>query len=155
MLITIDEFLKHTKCIVLHHPRKLNWIAWMERIARSWIARQRRIVCLVDWRRLAAFDYVTAALKHTQTVGLYMAKLIGSLPSSRAKGISIVGHSLGAHVAGYCGNALNGSIRLIYGNNHEFGFRNILQVSYSFFSVHANRSRSSRAIFYVSHSGKS
>lgn len=89
-------------------------------MARVWITKHRQIVCLVDWQRLASFDYVTASTKHTQTVGFYMAKLMGPLPSSRFKEISIVGHSLGAHVAGYCGDALNGSIGFIYGNLHEF-----------------------------------
>lgn len=102
-------------CTHTHTHSFAKWLAWMERMARIWSIQQRRIVCLVDWQRLAAFDYGTASLKHTQTVGLYMAKLIGSLPSSRSKGISIVGHSLGAHVAGYCGSALNGSIQFIYG----------------------------------------
>lgn len=89
----------------------------MERTARVWITNHHRIVCLVDWRRLAAFSYLVASRKHTQVVGLYMAKLMGSLPLSRLKEISIVGHSLGAHVAGYCGKALNGSIGIIYGNS--------------------------------------
>lgn len=44
-----------------------------------------------------------------------MAEMINALPMFHLKEISIVGHSLGAHVAGYCGEALNGSIRFIYG----------------------------------------
>lgn len=121
--------------------------AWMERIARVWSTKHQRVICLVDWRRLAAFDYATASLKHTQTVGFYMAKLIGSMPLSRIKKISIVGHSLGAHVAGYCGQALNGSIQYIYGNLLTF-LRKTRDKIINFFS-RPHRSRSGRSTVHA------
>lgn len=107
----------------------------MERIARAWSANHKRSVCLVDWHRLAAFNYAIVSLKYTQIVGEYMAKLIESLrPSTHLADISIVGHSLGAHVAGYCGQALNGSIGFIYGS---FSSVVVKTIKFDSFFVHS------------------
>lgn len=86
----------------------------MQQTAVNWIRHNNRTVCLVDWRRLAATEYTLAARKYTRMIGLYIAELIQSQNFDPNETI-IVGHSLGAHIAGYCGAALNGTLKVIYG----------------------------------------
>lgn len=88
--------------------------AWMERVGRVWSNIEDRNVCLVDWRRMANTLYHRAAEEHTVTVGRYIAQFIKQM-YIKPEETSIVGHSLGAHVAGFCGKALNGKLAAIYG----------------------------------------
>jgi pimeloyl-ACP methyl ester carboxylesterase len=97
---------------------------WFDDVNKTWvkttIADYVKFVdtnaCAVDWSMLARVDYAQAASR-TQKVGQHLAKFIELL---RDNGISfndvtIVGHSMGAHIAGFAGEALKGSIREIIG----------------------------------------
>lgn len=88
----------------------------MQQMAITWIKNQDRTVCLVDWRNFAAMTYYqNVAVKYTKTVGFYLAELIES-QNFNPEDVILVGHSLGAHICGFCGNKLNGAINTIYGN---------------------------------------
>lgn len=87
--------------------------------AENWIKQENRAICLVDWRGLARGNYGKVARVHTKIVGTYMAELIQSQNFSADQTI-LVGHSLGAHVCGFCGKAMDGSIKTIYGILYYF-----------------------------------
>lgn len=93
--------------------------------AETWTKQENRVVCLVDWRGLAVGMYGKTATVHTKIVGSYIVELIQSQNFS-ADQVVLVGHSLGAHICGFCGKALNGSVKTIYG-------RNLIHVIFSVF----------------------
>lgn len=77
-------------------------------------------VCGVDWHKLSQTPYKIAAELNTKIVGRYMTEFIQMLIENGvdANDISIAGHSLGAHIAGFAGQYLNnGNVTLgrIYG----------------------------------------
>lgn len=86
----------------------------MNRTAKAWIESESRAVCLVDWRWLARTFYETTSRKYVAMVGWYVAEMI-RVQRFDPKTTIIVGHSLGAHIAGVSGYALNGSLSQIYG----------------------------------------
>lgn len=88
--------------------------AWMNRTAMVWIEFETRAVCLVDWQWLARTFYITTARKYVGMVGSYLAELI-QVQKFDPKTTIIIGHSLGAHIAGVSGYNLNGSLKQIYG----------------------------------------
>lgn len=71
----------------------------------------------VDWKSLAGCDYVTSSQINVEKVGKVIAKLILFLfdVGFRIENMHVIGHSLGAHVAGYCGKSLNGLLGKITG----------------------------------------
>lgn len=92
--------------------------AWMKRMALNWINHEERTVCLVSWGNLAKSNYLRAAKSHTKIVGSYLAKLIKSQKLNPSETI-VVGHSLGAHISGFCGKELNGALKAIYGEGYQ------------------------------------
>lgn len=61
----------------------------------------------VDWQAIASNANYFAAASQTRDVGLSTAEIIDYLISERdvdPKTIQIIGHSLGAHAAGYAGS---------------------------------------------------
>ena len=65
-------------------------------------------VIVVDWRGGSLPMYSQAAA-NTRLVGLEIAQLIESLVANagaRAEDFHVIGHSLGAHIAGYCGESV-------------------------------------------------
>ncbi|XP_059168806.1 inactive pancreatic lipase-related protein 1-like [Physella acuta] len=71
-------------------------------------------VILVDWSAGAVTTY-TQAKANTQLVGAQIGLLINQLVGKynvKAKDIHIIGHSLGAHIAGYAGQRVKGLGRI-------------------------------------------
>lgn len=64
-------------------------------------------VIIVDWGHGAGIPY-TQATANTRVVGAYIAKLIQELSTvgPSLADFHIIGHSLGAHIAGYAGERL-------------------------------------------------
>lgn len=62
--------------------------------AQNWYDATNRTICLVDWRQMASYNYVTAARKHTQIVAKYIAEFMNA-HNIQAKETILVGHSLG------------------------------------------------------------
>lgn len=74
-------------------------------------------VVLVDWEEGAKIPYPQAAA-NARIAGAEIAKLIEHLHETRGFDYSlahVIGHSLGAHVAGYAGEKVNGSLGRISG----------------------------------------
>lgn len=71
----------------------------------DWVRYTDTTACGVDWSKLSTGDYVRAALRNAHLAGFWLARLLVSLsmvglPFHR---VTISGHSLGAHVAGFAG----------------------------------------------------
>lgn len=74
-------------------------------------------VIIVDWGHGSGWPY-TQAVANTRVVGAEVAKMVEFLISRSNGDISrfhFIGHSLGAHVSGYAGEALNGRVGRITG----------------------------------------
>ncbi|NXL83038.1 LIPE lipase, partial [Alectura lathami] len=74
-------------------------------------------VVVVDWLSLAHQLY-TDAVNNTQIVGKSIARLLDWLqenPLFQLKNVHLIGYSLGAHVAGFAGNHVHGTIGRITG----------------------------------------
>ncbi|NXW51379.1 LIPE lipase, partial [Nyctiprogne leucopyga] len=74
-------------------------------------------VVVVDWLPLAHQLY-TDAVNNTQTVGKSIARLLDWLqenPLFHLENVHLIGYSLGAHVAGFAGNHVHGTIGRITG----------------------------------------
>lgn len=81
--------------------------------ARKWINLQSRAICLVGWEELALTKY-ESTVGFVKPIGLYVAEMIQAQNFKICQTI-IVGHGLGAHIAGIAGYALKGSLYRIYG----------------------------------------
>lgn len=69
-------------------------------------------VCVVDWERLAKYDYGTVARRNIYLVAEHVTDFMEKLHSIGVSydNVTIVGHSLGAHVAGSVGHNVNGTL---------------------------------------------
>lgn len=89
---------------------------WVHDLSSDWAKFAGENVCAVDWSRLAMFDYSVAVKKNSRVVAkrmhefaLFLAKLGIDIEL-----ISVVGHSLGSHIAGFFGALFQGLIKAIY-----------------------------------------
>ena len=73
-------------------------------------------VVIVDWRKGATIPYLQASA-NTQLVGRLIALLVNKMISSGAVAADfhLVGHSLGAHICGYAGDAIENLGRITGG----------------------------------------
>lgn len=96
---------------------KASNIGWQDSTARAMAYAMQANVCAVDWSRLAAYLYTITALLHTHKVSNHIYEFIQVLEVNGADvgQMIIVGHSLGAQIAGYVGAALGGRLFAIYG----------------------------------------
>lgn len=91
----------------------------MGKTAISWARFGDCNVCVVDWSRLANYDYSIAAVQHTRMVSKAISQfmLFLSQHGMNVEHVSIAGHSLGAQIAGLVGATWSGRIAAIYGFN--------------------------------------
>jgi pimeloyl-ACP methyl ester carboxylesterase len=97
---------------------------WFDNVNRTWVktivADYTKYVdtnvCAVDWNRMARVEYSLAAAS-TPDVASFLVKFIMLLQSHgmALDKITIVGHSLGAHIAGFVGAMFKGNIAEIIG----------------------------------------
>lgn len=71
-------------------------------------------VILVDYKNVSSCSYSRSVQEIVPSIGVYLAEVIARLNLDTDK-IELIGHSLGAHIAGYVGASLNGSIGRITG----------------------------------------
>lgn len=72
------------------------------------------IVILVDYSQISSCSYSRCVREIVPSVGYYLAEIIEEIGWD-LNNIEIIGHSTGAHIAGYAGAALNGNIKRITG----------------------------------------
>ena len=87
---------------------------WLIELKDSLLKFEDMNVIIVDWTKGNSFPY-SQATANTQVVGRDIAKLVNSFISKNlitANNIHLIGHSLGAHVAGYAGEQVQGLGRI-------------------------------------------
>lgn len=109
---------------IIIHGFKNNHTSPLNRILKNGYIRNHDVnVFVVDWGKAAKrhlYEYETAKY-HVPLVGKYVGKFIQWLSKNESDLVeltnrtTIVGHSLGAHIAGYAGTYLNGSLDTIVG----------------------------------------
>lgn len=75
----------------------------------AWVDNVNTNVCGVDWSDLANENYFQAALLNTHIAGRVVANFVNFISYAlgiSASNVTIAGHSLGAHVAGFVGKDL-------------------------------------------------
>lgn len=88
---------------------------WIRRLVRDLPFYTDSNVCIVDWSKLSTIDYFTAA-NQVYPVGNEIGDFILSLEREiPPESVSIVGHSLGAHIAGVAGARTGSRIDAIFG----------------------------------------
>lgn len=77
----------------------------------------RNVIC-VDWSTGASSMWYPNSRDNTRVVGKIIGKMIEQLVNNtgaRLEDMHIIGHSLGAHIAGYAGEALKGKVGRVTG----------------------------------------
>ncbi|XP_038599976.1 endothelial lipase [Tachyglossus aculeatus] len=91
---------------------------WLDKLVSAIQEREKEAnVVVVDWLPLAHQLY-TDAVNHTRVVGKDIAKMLDWLQEEHhfsLGNVHLIGYSLGAHVAGYAGNFVKGTIGRITG----------------------------------------
>lgn len=90
---------------------------WVQATARNLLEHLDTNVCIVGWRNLAHYYYSLTARVHTVKVSTHLTQFIGYLNDLGLplKNITLIGHSLGAHISGQVGHNFHGQIGAIYG----------------------------------------
>ncbi|XP_034665223.1 pancreatic triacylglycerol lipase-like [Drosophila subobscura] len=88
-----------------------------KQIRAAWLGQGDYNVIVVDWARARSIDYATSVMAVSAT-GKKVANMINFLNSNYGMSLNdlyVIGHSLGAHVAGYAGKNTNGQVYTIIG----------------------------------------
>ncbi|ROT66864.1 putative pancreatic triacylglycerol lipase-like [Penaeus vannamei] len=104
---------KKTK-ILIHGFLDTNTVTWMLEMTRAFLLHDDLNVVAVDWSGGSRALY-TQATANTRLVGLEVAHLIRrlqDLAGLKPQDVHIIGHSLGAHTAGYAGERVSGLGRI-------------------------------------------
>lgn len=90
---------------------------WMVQTASDILKYTNNSVCIVAWDHLASYVYPQVAQQHAPLVSDYMTRFVKFLNQQGMppESMTLVGHSIGAHVCGQVGYNLKGKIREIYG----------------------------------------
>ncbi|ALC45595.1 CG6271, partial [Drosophila busckii] len=86
-------------------------------IRAAWLSHGDVNVIVVDWARARSVDYASSVVA-VPKVGKKVAGMINFLVSQYGMSLDntyVIGHSLGAHVAGYAGKNTNGQVHTIVG----------------------------------------
>lgn len=89
-------------------------VQWVQDMVRDFIQYVPGVnVCTVDWGKLAYYEYDIAATQNVYSVGRFLEEAINKW-KIRPYNVSLVGHTLGAHIAGITGKYLDDSIGKIF-----------------------------------------
>lgn len=83
----------------------------------SWFQDDLNVI-VVDWEKGADSMIYQQSAANTRVVGATIAQLLRTLVSNGPTSydmFTLVGHSLGSHIAGYAGAYVNGTIARIFG----------------------------------------
>lgn len=109
------EFKNESIVFLIHGWVNSRTTKWMNETIRDFIIFVPDIkVCAVDWSRLAYYEYEIAAKRNVYAVGIYCAEAFKRW-NLNLNLLTLVGHSLGAQVAGKIGKILNGLLQTIFG----------------------------------------
>jgi len=109
---------KQTKIIIHGFMAKVQSGSWMVNMMNELLDHSDYNVVIVDWSGGNGFigvDY-PKAVANTRVVGAQVAELIKTIVQKsdrqKARHFHIIGHSLGAHIAGYAGERIDGLGRI-------------------------------------------
>lgn len=90
---------------------------WMNNTINTYVENAQSNVCGVDWSRLALTEYSLAA-NNTRIVAKHLVNFINTLRNHglTLDRVTLIGHSMGAHIAGMAGQHLSGEISTIIGS---------------------------------------
>ena len=94
--------------IIVHGFIDNGFVQWVQDLSEALLDYGDFNVIAVDWGGGSGSLYSQSAA-NTRLVGLEIAQLIESLVANagaRAEDFHVIGHSLGAHIAGYCGESV-------------------------------------------------
>ncbi|XP_071120830.1 pancreatic lipase-related protein 2-like [Mytilus edulis] len=100
--------------IIIHGFEQYGMVSWTRQMTRQFILKEPTNVVVVDWGHGSGWPY-TQAVANTRVVGAEVAKMIEFLIEETGGDVSkfhLIGHSLGAHVAGYAGELVTGLGRI-------------------------------------------
>ncbi|KAL8610577.1 hypothetical protein ACOMHN_006296 [Nucella lapillus] len=100
--------------VVVHGFTHSSRRQWVHDMTRELLQHDDMNVIVVDWEKGAQFPYGQAA-SNTRVVGAQIAQLLATLSThlnNSHERVHIIGHSLGAHVAGYAGERTPGMARI-------------------------------------------
>lgn len=92
----------------------LSRLGWMEPTGIALANASNGIVILVDYQNVSSCSYGRSVDEIVPAIGSYLAQVIIELKLDTNK-IELIGHSLGAHICGYTGATLNGTVSRITG----------------------------------------
>ncbi|XP_052774574.1 pancreatic triacylglycerol lipase-like [Mya arenaria] len=103
---------------IIHGYRDNPYASWVTDMKDALLSQTDVNVVSVDWGRGADKSDYDQAAANTRVVGALIAQLLTALRDFRSlnyKDVHLVGHSLGAHIAGYAGERMNKSVGRITG----------------------------------------
>ncbi|XP_062122594.1 phospholipase A1 VesT1.02-like [Drosophila sulfurigaster albostrigata] len=107
----------HPTRIVIHGWTQSYTSSMNKEIRAAWLSHGDYNVIIVDWARARSVDYASSVVA-VPTVGKKVAALVNYLKSDHGLDLNnlyVIGHSLGAHVAGYTGKNTDGQVHTIIG----------------------------------------
>ncbi|XP_054725376.1 pancreatic triacylglycerol lipase-like [Anastrepha obliqua] len=109
---------EHPTCFVIHGWRQSYESEMNGLIRDAWLSIRECNIFVADWPRARSDDYISSFVAVPST-GKELARIIDNLVNNHGMSLEttrVIGHSLGAHVAGYCGkNVSSGMIYEIVG----------------------------------------
>ncbi|XP_052563811.1 lipase member H-like [Culex pipiens pallens] len=109
--------LTKSVAIITHGWQSKANVTWVQEMAGAYSKYVDSNVCVVDWSRYARYGYAIAAKRNTRLVGKYLAVFMqfltrnGITPSK----MTLIGHSLGAHVSAFACKNFSGQVKELYG----------------------------------------
>lgn len=107
----------HPTRFVIHGWTQSSSSSMNKNIRNAWLSQGDYNVIVVDWARARSVDYATSVLA-VPKVGKKVAAMANYLASNHGMSwndLYIIGHSLGAHVAGYAGKNADSQVHTIIG----------------------------------------
>lgn len=94
--------------------------AWPYQMSADWSKFANANTCAVDWSRLALVEYGIAANNVRRVANQMILFMNDIIPLGiPIEIVSVAGHSLGAHVAGFFGAGFHGQVNAIFGSEHH------------------------------------
>lgn len=102
------------------HGWKNNYTTYMSQtIKNAYLTAADVNIFVVDWSSVAILDYISAR-SSVSALGEVLGEMISTMVDNQLLSLAltkIVGHSLGAHIAGNTGSELGGNVLYIAGAN--------------------------------------
>ncbi|XP_065078590.1 phospholipase A1 member A-like [Ochlerotatus camptorhynchus] len=92
-------------------------VSWVQEMAGNYSLYVDSNVCAVDWSMYARYGYAIAAKRNVPLTGNYLGvfmKFLQTAGISPSK-MTLIGHSLGAHVSSLACKQFNGQVKELYG----------------------------------------